>query len=261
MNYALLKKDLSAKLRIMMNNREMTIKKKSKAKAYLIWLFLGVFGGHRYYAGDIGIGIAMTLTGGGGGIWFLIDVFFIGKRIESKNRDLELKRVQEIKFWNQKREQEDRLLNQKREQEIRLLNQKREQEIRLLAEQRLRSSGIREVDAMTGEAFEEFLQVLLKARGYKVSLTTTTGDYGADLILSTNDKKIAVQAKRYNSKVGITAVQEIVSAKRYYGADECWVITNNFFTAPALTLASSNDVNLIDRDKLTNWMLEQSKSV
>ncbi len=250
MNYALLKKDLSAKIRIMMNNREMTIKKKSKGRAYLIWLFLGVFGGHRYYVGDIGIGIAMTLTGGGGGIWFLIDAFFIGKRIESKNRDLELKRVQEIKLWNQKREQE-----------IRLQNHKRKQEIRLLAEQRLRSSGIREVDVMTGEAFEEFLQVLLKARGYKVSLTSTTGDYGADLILSNDDKKIAVQAKRYNSKVGITAVQEIVSAKSYYGADECWVITNNFFTAPALTLASSNDVNLIDRDKLTDWMIEESKSV
>lgn len=250
MNYALLKKDLSAKIRIMMNNREMTIKKKSKGRAYLIWLFLGVFGGHRYYVGDIGIGIAMTLTGGGGGIWFLIDAFFIGKRIESKNRDLELKRVQEIKLWNQKREQE-----------IRLRNHKRKQEIRLLAEQRLRSSGIREVDVMTGEAFEEFLQVLLKARGYKVSLTSTTGDYGADLILSNDDKKIAVQAKRYNSKVGITAVQEIVSAKSYYGADECWVITNNFFTAPALTLASSNHVNLIDRDKLTDWMIEETKSV
>ena len=169
MNDELLKKDLFAEQR--------TYKKKSKGIAYLIWLFLGVFGGHRYYVGDIGIGIAMTLTGGGGGLWFLIDVFFIGKRIESKNMDLELKREQDIKLWNQRREQEIRLRNQKREQDIRLRNQ----EIRLLAEQRLRRSGIHEVDEMTGEAFEEFLQILLKARGYKVSLTSITGDYGAIL--------------------------------------------------------------------------------
>lgn len=136
----------------------------SKVIAYLIWLFIGFFGGYRYYVGDIGIGIAMTLTGGGAGLWIFSDVFFIGKPIESKNMDLELKR---------------------------------EQEIRLLSERRIRRSGIREVDEITGEDFEKFLQILLKVRGYKVSLTSTTGDYGADLILSTNSKKIVVQAKRY----------------------------------------------------------------
>ncbi|MFK9092798.1 restriction endonuclease [Bacillus salipaludis] len=47
----------------------------------------------------------------------------------------------------------------------------------------------------------------------KVCLTSVTGDYGADLVLSTTDKKIVVQAKRYNKKVGLKAVQEIVSAK------------------------------------------------
>ena len=117
-------------------NREMNYKKKSKGIAYLIWLFFGIFGGHRYYMGDIRIGIAMTLTGGGGGLWFLLDIFFIGKRIESKNVDLKLKQEQEIRIWNQKKQQE----------------------IILLSKQRQKKSGIREVDEMTGEAFEEFLQ-------------------------------------------------------------------------------------------------------
>lgn len=189
--------------------------------------------------GDIGIGIAMTLTVGGGGIWFLIDVFLIGKRIESINLDWKLKRQQEITLWNQKREQE----------------------IRLLSEQKLRRSGILEVDEMTGEIFEEFLQSLLKNRGYKVSLTSTTGDYGADLILLTTNKKIAVQAKRYRDKVGIKAVQEIASAKSYYDADECWVITNNYFTEPAVKLAYSNDVILINREQLIEWMVEDSRDV
>lgn len=116
-----------------------------------------------------------------------------------------------------------------------------------------------EVDNMTGIVFEEFLKGLLKHKGYKVRLTSTTGDYGADLILSANDKKIVVQAKRYKRKVGIKAVQEIVSAKNYYNADECWVITNNYFTIPAVNLADSNHVVLIDRDLLMKWMSERDR--
>lgn len=123
-------------------------------------------------------------------------------------------------------------------------------------EEKLRKSGILEVDMMNGKVFEEFLRVLLMTKGYKVSLTKGSGDYGADLILTSNSKKIVVQAKRYNKKVGLKAVQEIVSAKSYYGADECWVITNNYYTTPALNLGHANNVILIGREQLMNWMIE-----
>lgn len=123
-------------------------------------------------------------------------------------------------------------------------------------ERKLRKSGILEVDKMTGEVFEQYLQSLLKLRGYNVRLTKAAGDYGADLILTASEKIIAVQVKRYKNKVGLKAVQEVVSAKNYYGADECWVITNNYFTSPAVSLGMSNGVNLIDRDELIEWMIE-----
>jgi restriction system protein len=128
---------------------------------------------------------------------------------------------------------------------------------KLLREQKLRKSGILEIDHMPGRTFEEYLQVLLKMRGYSVVLTPASGDYGADLVLTANGKKIVVQAKRYKKKVGVKAVQEVVSAKGHYLADECWVITNSYFTEQAKKLAQSNQVILIDRKKLMNWMLEQ----
>ncbi|RKQ13576.1 restriction endonuclease [Oceanobacillus bengalensis] len=131
--------------------------------------------------------------------------------------------------------------------------------VNIIREQRLKKSGILEVDNMSGRKFEEYLQALLKAKGYKAQLTPTTGDYGADLILSTNSKKIIVQAKRYKKNVGIKAVQEIASAKSHYKADECWVITNSFFTEQARKLANSNQVKLIDRKQLMNWMLQENK--
>jgi restriction system protein len=131
-------------------------------------------------------------------------------------------------------------------------NRKRQREY----EQKLLQSGIYQVDSMSGITFEDYLATLLKAKGYGVQQTPASGDYGVDLILSSNGIKIAVQAKRYSDKVGIKAVQEISSAKNYYGVDECWVITNNYFTVPAINLADSNAVKLIDRDQLVDWILE-----
>ena len=54
--------------------------------ALLLCLFLGVFGGHRFYVGKIGTGIAMLLTLGGCGLWVLVDLILIisGKFADSK---------------------------------------------------------------------------------------------------------------------------------------------------------------------------------
>lgn len=126
--------------------------------------------------------------------------------------------------------------------------------------QKLKKSGILNVDEMTGKEFEEYLRVLFLERGYQVQLTKTTGDYGADLVLSSKNRKIIVQAKRHKKNVGIKAVQEISAAKKHYQADECWVVTNSHYTEPAKNLAKSNQVRLVDRTLLMKWMLEMKKN-
>lgn len=50
---------------------------KSWQMALILCLFLGVAGGHRFYTGHTGIGIAQLLTLGGCGIWTLIDLIMI----------------------------------------------------------------------------------------------------------------------------------------------------------------------------------------
>ena len=72
-------------------------KSKSKLTAYLFWFFFGTLGGHRFYAGDTTRAIFMLITLGGFGIWTLIDVFFIGGRIDEKNDRIELQIIQKIK--------------------------------------------------------------------------------------------------------------------------------------------------------------------
>lgn len=122
---------------------------------------------------------------------------------------------------------------------------------------RLRKAGIREIDQMTGEEFEQYLEMLFKRRGYRVSMTATSGDYGCDLLLQDGSEVIAVQAKRYSGSVGVKAVQEIIGAVRMYEATEAWVVTNSYFTKQAIQLADSNDVYLIDRNDLIELILDK----
>ena len=50
---------------------------KSFVATLILCILLGWLGLHRFYAGKIGTGILMLLTGGGFGIWSLIDLIVI----------------------------------------------------------------------------------------------------------------------------------------------------------------------------------------
>lgn len=75
--------------------------RKSTGVAYLLWIFLGGFGGHRFYAGKTGsaiamlaltiLGVILSIVGVGFvlliavGIWTLVDAFLIPGWIRTKN--------------------------------------------------------------------------------------------------------------------------------------------------------------------------------
>lgn len=50
---------------------------KSKTTAILFSVLLGGWGVDRFYMGYTGLGILKLLTGGGCGIWYLIDIILI----------------------------------------------------------------------------------------------------------------------------------------------------------------------------------------
>ncbi|EWT03324.1 hypothetical protein N865_19090 [Intrasporangium oryzae NRRL B-24470] len=49
----------------------------SRLAAALLCGFLGVLGVHRFYVGKIGTGIVFILTGGGLGIWWIVDLILL----------------------------------------------------------------------------------------------------------------------------------------------------------------------------------------
>lgn len=54
--------------------------------AYALWCTVGIFGGHRFYLGDTARSIAMLFTLGGLGVWTLLDVLVIARRVRTVNR-------------------------------------------------------------------------------------------------------------------------------------------------------------------------------
>lgn len=100
--------------------------------------------------------------------------------------------------------------------------------------------------------YEYFCADILQSRGFDARVTKASGDQGADVIIYDEDNLpiIVIQCKMYSSPVGNKAVQEIYTAKQYYGANNAIVVTNNTFTKSAKQLAKSTKVDLLHHEDL-----------
>jgi restriction system protein len=121
----------------------------------------------------------------------------------------------------------------------------------------LRALQMAHIDTMTGEAFEEYVAELLRFQGYKTRMTPRSGDYGVDIVASKGGVKTAIQIKRYNKKLDQRPIREAVAgmAVRKYGCTRAMVVTNSTFTKAAMFLAAESGCELIDREKLGEWIL------
>jgi HJR/Mrr/RecB family endonuclease len=103
-------------------------------------------------------------------------------------------------------------------------------------------------------AFQEIMAKIFTRMGYQVILTKPSHDFGADIILYYQGVKTAVQLKCRNRNIGITAIQEVVAAKRHYGCQNALVVIVSDFTDSAKKLALSNNVELWDQNKYTEML-------
>jgi HJR/Mrr/RecB family endonuclease len=103
-----------------------------------------------------------------------------------------------------------------------------------------------DIDALSGIEFQTHVATVLRSCGYDVMGTPITGDQGGDLVAKKSGKTYVIQSKRSKNPVGNRAVQEAISAVKYYRADEGWVVTNSTFTRSAGALAKQAKIKLID---------------
>ena len=109
------------------------------------------------------------------------------------------------------------------------------------------------IDEMEGHDFEYYCADLLSANGFmEVEVTKGSGDFGADILAEKDGVTYAVQCKCYDKPIGVKAVQEIYAGRDFYDRMVGVVMTNQYFTQPAVELAKKLNIMLWDRGYLDN---------
>lgn len=113
------------------------------------------------------------------------------------------------------------------------------------------------LDEMDGRDFEFFCADLLEQKGFlDVEVTKGSGDFGIDILAEKDGVTYAIQCKRYEEPVGVKAVQEAYSGREYYDRMVGAVMSNQYFTEPAVAAAKKLKILLWDRGYLEE-MLEE----
>ena len=134
-------------------------------------------------------------------------------------------------------------LDRKRIRERR--QQRRERRAAWREKEKLRNSYVLNLSPYE---YEEYIAEELRREGYtEVNTTPKSGDFGADILARDGDRTVCVQCKRYapGHPVGVKAVQEIYSAKDYYGCNDAYLYTTSDFTKAAIEMANELGVLLV----------------
>lgn len=127
----------------------------------------------------------------------------------------------------------------------------------LLYLRRRRQAAGAEFDLMEGHEFEHYCAELLRKGGFQeVEVTRGSGDYGIDILAQKEGVTYAIQCKCYESPVGVKAVQEAYAGRDYYDRMVGAVLTNQYFTQPAVEAAQKLKILLWDRGYLESLIEE-----
>jgi HJR/Mrr/RecB family endonuclease len=122
--------------------------------------------------------------------------------------------------------------------------------MRLQRAQRLAIQNDAHVPSMSPLEYEQFVARELERAGWRVKHIGTQGDQGCDVLARMRGVVVAVQAKKWNQRVGNSAVQEVVAAKAMYSAHACIVVAPFGYTTSARKLAEKNRCLLLRHSDL-----------
>ena len=110
---------------------------------------------------------------------------------------------------------------------------------------------------MEGHEFEYFCADLLRQKGFvDVEVTKGSGDYGVDILAEKEGVTYAIQCKCYTTPVGVKAIQEAYAGRDYYDRMVGAVMTNQYFTSPAVEAAKKLKILLWDGGYLESMLDE-----
>ncbi|MDA8233677.1 MAG: restriction endonuclease [Clostridia bacterium] len=125
-----------------------------------------------------------------------------------------------------------------------------------LDEDRITGSGINQIDRMNQESFTNFIHGFFYDKGIDVTTVhEEIGYYGAELILTKDQCRVAVRLVIDNKPLSVIALQEVYSAKGYYHCENALIITNQEFTSAAQDYALAHGIILWGRERLIKELL------
>jgi len=119
-------------------------------------------------------------------------------------------------------------------------------------------SGI--IRVLDGHKFEIWTKELFLSLGIKAVVVGGSGDHGIDVVIEYNNKKIAVQCKKYwgNKLVGERDLRDLYGVKHADNFDKVVLITTGNFSYPALEWAKGKkDMVLINAKLLERIILNR----
>lgn len=123
---------------------------------------------------------------------------------------------------------------------------------------RKRSIIPEDFDTLEGHEFEHYCAELLRKKGFvDVEVTKGSGDYGADILAEKDGVTYAIQCKCYTAPIGVKAIQEAYAGRDYYDRMVGAVLTNQYFTTPAVEAAKKLKILLWDRGYLESMLEEE----
>jgi HJR/Mrr/RecB family endonuclease len=97
----------------------------------------------------------------------------------------------------------------------------------------------------SGVEFEASVEKLFSDLGYITELTPQTADGGVDIVLRNGNEKIAVQCKRYKSRVAAGHMREFIGAMKALKYKKGMFITVEGVTGPSQKLADENNIEVL----------------
>lgn len=110
--------------------------------------------------------------------------------------------------------------------------------------------------------FEELVAQLLSRKGFNVTLTAATRDGGFDIVAESralsglSALKLLVQCKRVARPIGSDDIRQLLGTLMVHGGDRVVFVTSSYFTKAARQIAQGHPIDLVDAQKLSEWIRE-----
>lgn len=105
--------------------------------------------------------------------------------------------------------------------------------------------SVEDLSRLSAASLVMLLADVFRGYGYAVDVPTWPEDYSTDFVMTKSDRRVLVQARRHTDAAGGDSVRDAQLARRYFGADEAWVVCALGFTESAISAAEEADVHLV----------------